>query len=172
MRIQNIIEKLETDLFKFVIVMKSSTSNMRYWTQWNPLNNAIQDPHYAHIGCKATKLVAYGCHPTQKTYGLIETWDPDLQEESAQISQFQNTIGHLTKNQCRNQQIAPFPSNSREIHRIPYLPHSIYSKMPTPSSRHQSWRQDTWEAWKSFSKGGYSSLFSSSATSYAYPRSQ
>jgi len=61
--------------------------------QWNPLSSVNQDLHYAHIGCKVTNLVACGCHPTQKTYGLIETWNLNLQEKLLKFLIFKTPMG-------------------------------------------------------------------------------
>jgi hypothetical protein len=73
MKIQNIIEELEIDLLKFIIAMRSSTTQCEVLSTMESIEYAIKDPHYAHVGCKATMLTTYACHLTQKTYSLIET---------------------------------------------------------------------------------------------------
>jgi hypothetical protein len=73
MKIQNTIEKLENDLFKFIMVVRSSTRQCEVLSTMKSTKYAIQNLHHAHVGCKVAMLAIYGCYPTQKTYGLIET---------------------------------------------------------------------------------------------------
>jgi hypothetical protein len=73
MKIQNTIEELEIDLFKFIMAMKSSTRQCEVLSIMESTKYAIWDPLYAHVGCKATMLATYGCHLKQKTYDLIKT---------------------------------------------------------------------------------------------------
>ncbi len=83
-----------------------------------------------------------------KKITLKETWDPNFKKRGSQIFHFWNASGH-SKSQHKNQKILPFPSNSKEIHRIPYLPCSIQFEMHAPTSRHLYWRRDGRHAWRS-----------------------